>query len=117
MASTVVPAQKNSSANTGAQSKAKRNTKIPDGARDIVKKLRAKCSKVSFAMLNATGAEGCNFKGLRVGAPGTCIDFALLGYCENEGCKYKHMVAKPNEARTETVTKHLENGLAALSLS
>jgi hypothetical protein len=117
MASLGVPAQRTSSANTGAQSKPRKNTKIPDGARDIVKRLRAKCSKVSFAMLNATGADGCNFKGLRVGAPGTCIDFALLGYCENEGCKYKHMVAKPNDARIETVTKHLENGLAALSLA
>ena len=93
MASTVVPAQKNLSGNTGAQSKPRRNTKIPDGVRDVVKRLRAKCSKVSFAMLNATGAEGCNFKGLRVGAPLTCIDFALLGYCKNEGCRYKHLVA------------------------
>ena len=58
---------------------AQRNIKIPDGVRDVVKRLRATCSKVSIVMLNATGAEECNFKGLHVGAPMTCTDFALLG--------------------------------------
>jgi len=116
-AAAVVPIQRNPAGKPGTQAKAKRNAKFPDGVKVVVKKLRAKCSKVSFAMLNARGAEGCNFRGLRIGAPGTCIDFALLGCCKNEGCTYNHVVAKPNDVRVETVTKHLENGLAALSLA
>ena len=117
LASADVPVQKNPAGNTGTPSKPKRNAMIPDRVKDVVKRLRAKCSKVSFAMLNATGAEGCNFKGLRIGAPLTCIDFALFGCCKNEGCRYKHVVAKSNDARIETVAQHLENGFAALSLS
>ena len=97
--------------------KPKKNTKIPDGVKDIVKKLRAKVPTICFAKLQETGADGCNFRGLRLGRHNTCIDFALLGLCNNEECRYHHVVAKLNADRTATLVQNLENGLSALSVS
>jgi len=104
-------------ASTGTGTKPKRNAKIPDGVRDIVKKLRAKIPNISFAKLQQTQADGCNFRGLRLGRNNTCIDYALLGLCDNEECRWLHVVAKPNADKTATLVQNLENGLSALSRS
>ncbi len=103
-----------------ADTKAHRQAKYCKTKRKKAKdgKAKTKNKDVCFAMLNALGVQGCDFKGLKVGPKGTCIDFAVFGTCPNyKICNYHHNDVDLNSNTTDIVVKNLEKGLAALSTS
>lgn len=102
----------------GAKTKTRVNKKVPEAFKPVLKKLKTKNKDVCFAMLNALGVQGCDFKGLKVGPKGTCIDFAVFGTCPNyKICNYQHNDVDPNANVADRIVKNLEKGLAAMSVS
>jgi hypothetical protein len=91
-----------------------RNPKMAEAFKPIIGKLKTKNSAVCYDMLNATGAAGCDYKDLRVGQAGTCIDYGVFGFCPNKECEYNHRTMNPSTKRAADIVKNLENGLAAL---
>lgn len=48
------------------------------------------------------------YEDIRVGNKGACLNFNLLGVCNDAGCSYRHTLARPAEDRIKAMKNKLQ---------
>jgi hypothetical protein len=53
------------------------------------------------------------YEDIRVGNKGACLNFNLLGICNDPNCSFRHTQAKPTDDRIKAVRNKLEPAIQA----
>jgi hypothetical protein len=81
------------------------NASIPDDVSAITLPLLDTFPKATMNDIMSHGS--LKYEDIRVGNKGACLNFNLLGVCNNKSCTYQHSKANPTDERVKAVTKKL----------
>jgi hypothetical protein len=89
-----------------------RNPAIPALCATVVQKFNRLHPSMDIASF--VRKAGLRYADIKMGGPGDCTSFSLLGRC-NESCKYKHRVITIPDERANAIKAAMEKGLAKLA--
>ena len=88
-----------------------RNPEVPDDISTLTDPLMVKFPKVTAEALMSH--SNLMYEDIRVGNKGGCLNFNLLGICNDPNCSYRHTKANPTEERIKVVQNKLEPAFQA----
>jgi hypothetical protein len=88
-----------------------RNAEVPDDISVLTDPLMVKFPKATAAALMSHA--NLKYEDIRVGNNGACLNFNLLGICNDPNCSYRHTKAKPTDERIQLVRDKLEPAIQA----
>ena len=83
-----------------------KNNAVPDDISMLTDPLMAKFPKATAEALMSHA--NLKYDDIRVGNKGACLNFNLLGICNDPNCSYRHTQAKPTDERIKVVHGKLE---------
>ncbi len=89
-----------------------RNTAIPALCATVVQKFNRLHPSLDIASF--VKKAGLKYSDVRMGGPGDCVSFALLGRC-TESCRFRHRIIPIPDERANVIKAALEKGLAKLA--
>jgi hypothetical protein len=88
-----------------------KNEDVPDDISLLTTPLMKQFPKATAEALMSHG--NLRYEDIRVGNKGACLNYNILGICNDPSCSYRHTKAKPTDDRIKAVKTKLEPAIQA----
>lgn len=89
-----------------------KNNEVHPAIREVIGDLKREYPAVTVTALMAAPPQPLSYVDLRMGKPGTCLTYNILGECTTK-CNYRHNAARPKEPRAKEIAEKLTPAVEA----